>query len=216
MGSPEFSRVPGKGDPAEPVHVIHPQEGYRVGDTVIPDKDIQARITELGIQIAKDYEGKELVLVGILIGGDATTVAISEAVFNAGHTTHKRTYLWLHSYGPGLRSGRMRVVKGADKSVLNGADAVIVDDVRETVRSLGRAEKEVGKVGAKTVEKLVLIDKAHGSESHPPRYVGFIVGEDVDGEKVWLEGKGMDSWEGGRGNRNVIKGPMYGNPPENQ
>ncbi|MBR7148368.1 MAG: hypoxanthine phosphoribosyltransferase, partial [Firmicutes bacterium] len=41
---------------------------YKLGEVLITRDQIAARVAEMGKEIAKDYEGKELLVVGILRG----------------------------------------------------------------------------------------------------------------------------------------------------
>ncbi|HEV2728112.1 MAG TPA: phosphoribosyltransferase family protein, partial [Solirubrobacterales bacterium] len=39
-----------------------------IGETLVAREDLQRRIAELGAEISRDYEGRELILVGVLKG----------------------------------------------------------------------------------------------------------------------------------------------------
>ena len=44
------------------------QEGSRIGRVLVETADLERRVAELGAEISRDYEGKDLMLVGVLKG----------------------------------------------------------------------------------------------------------------------------------------------------
>ena len=48
---------------------MHPVEGDdAIGEILVPAEDLRRRVRELAAEVSRDYEGKDLVLVGVLKG----------------------------------------------------------------------------------------------------------------------------------------------------
>ncbi len=92
---------------------------------LIAEEEIQERVRELGAQISKDYEGKELLLLCILKGG---------LMFLADLCRHITVpvaidFIGISSYGHATRSsGVVRITKDLEQSI-EGKHVLIVDDI---------------------------------------------------------------------------------------
>ena len=92
-----------------------------VGEILIDEETLQARIRELGVQISADYDGRDLLLVGVLKG----------AVFFMADLMRELTvpceidFMAISSYGAATdSSGVVRILKDLDINVA-GRDVLV-------------------------------------------------------------------------------------------
>jgi len=95
---------------------------------LITQEQIRARINELADEISRDYEGKEVMLVGVLKG----------AVFFMTHLAHalkipaRLDFLGIASFSPGKAlPGVVRISKDLDQDI-QGMDVLVVEDIVDT------------------------------------------------------------------------------------
>ena len=88
-------------------------------------EQIQQRITELAAQIDKDYEGREILIVGVLKGAVMVMADLARAL----HSHISMDWMAVSSYGSGTQSsGVVRILKDLS-SDLDGRHVIVVDDV---------------------------------------------------------------------------------------
>ncbi len=137
----------------------------------------------LGEQISKDYEGRQLYVIGILKGA---------SVFMADLIRHIRIpllmdYMAVSSYGTETSStGEVKIIKDTDFSVV-GKDVLIVEDIIDTGTTLEYLTQLMRSRGVNDVRICTLLDKPSRRTAHiPVDYVGFevpnefIVGYGID------------------------------------
>ncbi len=99
-----------------------------IDEILIPEGALQARIRELGRAISSDYEGKEPLLVGILIGA---FVFLSDLLRSISIPCGV-DFMATSSYGDATEStGIVRILKDLDQSI-EGRHVLIVDDIIDT------------------------------------------------------------------------------------
>ena len=96
-----------------------------VGEVLIEEEPLQARIAELGAEISQEYEGRDLLLVGVLKG----------AVFFMADLMRELTipceidFMAISSYGAATdSSGVVRILKDLDTNIA-GRDVLVVEDI---------------------------------------------------------------------------------------
>ncbi len=92
---------------------------------------LEKRIEEMGKQIQKDYEGKELVLIGILKG---SVMFMAELAKNIKKNV-ELDFMDVSSYEGRESSGIVKVNKDIRNSI-EGKDVIIVEDIIDTGRTL--------------------------------------------------------------------------------
>lgn len=151
---------------------------------VLVTKDELQKINErLGAQITKDFEGKNLLVVGILKGS---------LYFMADLTRYidlplKLDFLAVSSYGSGTTStGSVKIVKDIDID-LTGYDVLLVEDILDSGRTLSYVRKMLSAIGANSISIVTLLDKPERRVVDlTPDYVGcdvpdeFVVGYGLD------------------------------------
>ncbi len=99
--------------------------GHDLEKVLIPEDELQAKIKELAGRIDEDYEGKELLLVGVLKGAVMVMADLARAL----HVPVQMDWMAVSSYGAGTRSsGVVRVLKDLDTDILD-RHVLIVEDV---------------------------------------------------------------------------------------
>jgi hypoxanthine phosphoribosyltransferase len=99
-----------------------------IDEILIPEEALRSRVTELGRQISRDYEGKEPLLVGILTGAFLFMSDLLRAI-----TIHcQADFMATSSYADGTTSsGIVRILKDLDQSI-EGRHVIVVDDIIDT------------------------------------------------------------------------------------
>jgi hypoxanthine phosphoribosyltransferase len=144
---------------------------------------MQQRIAELGAQISRDYEGKNLVLVGVLVGS---------VVFMADLMRHVTTpsfvdFVAISSYGKESRSsGVVRILKDLDESV-ESRHVLIVEDIVDTGLTLNYLLDSMRHRNVASVKTCAMLDKpSRRLNNVKVDYVGFEVPDE------FVVGYGMD------------------------
>ncbi len=97
--------------------------------TLYSHEQISERVRAMGEQIARDYDGRELVLVGVLKGSFCFLADLARAI----PSTHVRIeFLGLASYGDETKSsGVVRITQDLTKPV-EGQHVIVVEDIVDT------------------------------------------------------------------------------------
>jgi len=163
------------------------------------EEQIAVRIAALAKQIAQDYQGQTLVVVGILKGAFIITADLVRALYKEGCTDVEVSFLMLKSYYESTRDPKdIQLVMDSDLNP-RGRHVLIVDDIFDTGKSFAFIHNHLTEKGATSVAAFALLAKPERHEVvYRAKYIGFTV------ENVWVEGYGMDSIEKGRGNPQVI------------
>lgn len=159
-----------------------------VGDLaqmLISEDKLQERIKELGEQISKDYEGKELVLVGILKGA---AIFLADLVRQITIPVDY-DFVAISSYGADTRSsGVVRLLKDLDSSI-ESKHVLVVEDIVDTgwTLRLSYIVENLRSRKAASVRVCTLLDKpSRRAVDVGIDYYGFIV------EDKYVVGYGLD------------------------
>lgn len=147
---------------------------------------IAERVREMGAQIAADYAGQELILIGILKGA----VLFLSDLMRAIDAPLSVEFMAVSSYGKALRSsGEVRIVKDLDVSI-EGKNVMVVEDIVDTGLTLSYLLQNLRSRGAASVKLTALLDKPEPRKSHVDiDYTGFQV------PNRFLVGYGLDAAE---------------------
>ena len=142
----------------------------------------------LGAQISKDYEGKNLLVVGILKGSIYFMTDLTRYIT----VPCKIDFLQVSSYGGGTTSsGAVKIVKDIDIN-LEGYDILIVEDILDSGRTLNYVCNLLMSRNPSSIKIASLLDKPERRvvELHPD-YVGcdvpdeFVVGYGLDYDQAY-------------------------------
>ena len=141
-----------------------------VGEVLIDTDALSARIAELGAEISSDYEGRDLLLIGVLKG----------AVFFMADLMRRLTvpceidFMAISSYGERTdSSGVVRILKDLDESIA-GRDVLVVEDIIDSGLTLSYLMRSLTARKPATLEVCAMLTKPERREIEVPvRYVGF-------------------------------------------
>lgn len=126
-----------------------------IKEVLVSEEEIKLRVKELGQEITKDYEGKDLLLVGILKGA---VIFMAELCKNIDLPI-LIDFMAVSSYGYSSEStGEVKINKDLDFSV-EGKDVLIVEDIIDTGFTLSYLTDNLKKRGANSVKIVTLLDK---------------------------------------------------------
>ena len=139
---------------------------------VVTEAQLQARLKELAAQVEKDYEGKDLLLVGVLKGA-----VMAVADFSRALQRHiDMDWMAVSSYGSGTKSsGVVRILKDLDRDI-TGRNVLIIEDIVDSGLTLSwlKASRGVG-----SVEILSILRKPEAAKVEVDvKYVGFDIPKD--------------------------------------
>jgi hypoxanthine phosphoribosyltransferase len=159
------------------------EEGSEVGEVLVSAEDLQRRVAELGAQIASDYTGKPLLLVGVLKGA----VFFLSDLMRHIDIPVEVDFMAVASYGSATdSSGVVRILKDLDAAI-EGRDVLIVEDIVDSGLTLQYLMRNLGSRNPRTLEVCALLVKpARRKVELPTRYVGFEI------EDRFVVGYGLD------------------------
>lgn len=147
------------------------------------DDQVQERLAELATQIDADYQGKDLLLVGVLNGAVMVMADLSR------HLRSHCTMDWMavSSYGSGTKSsGVVRILKDLSGDI-TGRHVLIVEDIVDTGLTLSYLVQNLQSRGPASVEIMTAFRKPEALTSDVSvKYVGF----DIPNE--FVVGYGLD------------------------
>ncbi|HYY63411.1 MAG TPA: hypoxanthine phosphoribosyltransferase [Gaiellaceae bacterium] len=141
-----------------------------VGEVLIDADALRERVAELGAEISADYEGRDLLLIGVLKG----------AVFFMADLMRKLTipcevdFMAISSYGASTdSSGVVRILKDLDINI-EGRHVLVVEDIIDSGLTLSYLMRNLESREPATLEVCALLTKPERREIEVPvRYVGF-------------------------------------------
>lgn len=152
------------------------------------------RIGELAKDVERDYEGRDLLLIGVLKGA---TVLLSDFSRALGRHVNIE-WMAVSSYGSGTKSsGVVRILKDLDIDITD-RHVLVVEDILDSGLTLSWMLGNLRSRGAASVEVLTLLRKPEAAKVHvEPKYVGF----DIPNE--FVVGYGLDYAERYRNLREI-------------
>ncbi|MGH7303337.1 MAG: hypoxanthine phosphoribosyltransferase [Candidatus Rokuibacteriota bacterium] len=155
----------------------------RPGQALVAQKEIAARVAELGRAIARDYAGTDLVLVGVLQGA----IPFVADLMRAMDIDLTVDFVRASSYGSETTSsGAVRLL--ADLSVdIADRHVLIVDDIVDTGHTLAALKRALEARRPRSVRTCVLLDKTGRRQIEVTvDYAGFSI------PNVFVVGYGLD------------------------
>jgi hypoxanthine phosphoribosyltransferase len=142
----------------------------RIGEVLVPREDLARRVRELGEEISRDYEGRDLVMVGVLKGA---------VLFIADLLRHLSVpceidFMAVSSYGSSTdSSGVVRILKDLDSSI-EDRDVLIVEDIIDSGLTLQYLLRNLSARNPRSLEVCALLTKPERRRVDlPTKYVGF-------------------------------------------
>ncbi|MGN6576530.1 MAG: hypoxanthine phosphoribosyltransferase [Nocardioides sp.] len=152
-------------------------------DVLFTEQQIQDRLGELAAAIEKDYEGKDILLVGVLKG--AVMVMADLARHFGRHV--EMDWMAISSYGSGTKSsGVVRILKDLDTDITD-RHVLVVEDIIDTGLTLSWLISNLSSRGPASVEICTLLRKPEAQRmSVDVKYVGY------DIPNAFVVGYGLD------------------------
>ncbi|RJQ32935.1 MAG: hypoxanthine phosphoribosyltransferase [Actinobacteria bacterium] len=153
------------------------------GKVLIDNSRLQKKVASLAKKISKDYQGKDILLVGILKGA---------AIFLADLVRHmdmpiELDFMAISSYGSSTKtSGVVRILKDLDEDI-KGKNILIIEDIVDTGLTLSYLIKNLRSRQPKSLEICsLLLKKSKQKKDLKIKYVGFKIPD------VFVVGYGLD------------------------
>ena len=161
----------------------HVADDLALDETLFTEEQIVARLKEMAGQIEKDYEGEDLLLVGVLKGAVMVMADLARSLDR--HV--EMDWMAVSSYGSGTKSsGVVRILKDLDTD-LNGRHVLIVEDIIDTGLTLSWLITNLRSRGPASVEIATLLRKPDAQQMDVEvKYVGF------DIPNAFVVGYGLD------------------------
>jgi hypoxanthine phosphoribosyltransferase len=124
-------------------------------EILVTEEQMQARLAELARDVERDYDGQDLLLVGVLKGAVMVMSDFSRAL------TRPLAMDWMavSSYGHGTTSsGVVRILKDLDTDIA-GKNVLLVEDIIDTGLTLSWLRDNLLSRGAATVKILAALRK---------------------------------------------------------
>ncbi|HSA64291.1 MAG TPA: hypoxanthine phosphoribosyltransferase [Nitrospira sp.] len=125
------------------------------GRPIVTQEEMRARIKELGKQIANDYTGKDLVLIGVLKGAYAFYADLARAI----RIPLRVDFLIVTSYGGQSKtSGQVKVITELTEDI-KGKDVLLVEDIVDSGLTVQYLIKTLTKHKPRSVKVCTLLSK---------------------------------------------------------
>jgi hypoxanthine phosphoribosyltransferase len=149
---------------------------------LISRQAIQERVREIGDQITRDYQGKDLILAGILKGAFMFMADLSRQI----KTDHEIDFIGASSYEGTHSTGQIVFTKQPDLEFKN-RDILLVEDIVDTGTTLTKIIEFVHLLNPNSVAVCTLIDKyERRTKAIDVTYACFSL------EKGFIVGYGLD------------------------
>ena len=152
-------------------------------ELILDSQTIQKRVQELGREISSDYQGKELVVIGVLKGAFVFMADLIRAV----DIPLRADFIQVSSYGSNSSSAGEITLVSSPSQPLENCDVLLVEDIIDTGLTMQWLANHFTEQGAASVRICALIDKAERREHEISiDYPGFSI------SKGFLVGYGLD------------------------
>ncbi len=150
---------------------------------LITEDEIEAKLAEIGEQITKDYEGRSILLVGVLKGAFVVMADLARSI----RLPIEFDFMAVSSYGAATKtSGVVRILKDLDHD-LKDLDVLVVEDIVDSGLTLKYLLKNLAARKPASLEVAALLRKEGIQQVKlDVRYVGF----DIPNE--FVVGYGLD------------------------
>ena len=141
-----------------------------IGEILVPAEDLRRRVRELAEEVSRDYQGKDLVLVGVLKGA----VLFLSDLMRHLEVPCEVDFMAVASYGSATKSsGVVRILKDLD-AVIEGRDVLIVEDIVDSGLTLQYLLRNLEGRNPRSLEVCALLVKPERQKVDlRTKYVGF-------------------------------------------
>lgn len=154
-----------------------------LSEVLYTSDQIAARLAEVAAEIDRDYEGRDILLVGVLNGAIMVVADLQRAM--RSHV--EMDWMAISSYGSGTQSsGVVRILKdlGVD---IEGRHVIVVEDIIDTGLTLSYLMSNLASRQPASLEIMAMFRKPGAARMDVPvKYVGFDIPND------FVVGYGLD------------------------
>lgn len=159
-----------------------------ISEVLITEEQIRARVAELGKELARDYEGKTPVFIGVLKGA----VMFFADMTRATPIPCEYDFMAVSSYGAAtISSGTIKLVKDISTNI-KGRHVVILEDILDTGHTLNFVIQHLREMEPASLKICTLLDKPERRQAPiSADYIGFsipnkfVVGYGLDYDEVY-------------------------------
>lgn len=157
--------------------------GADLAAVMVSEKQIESKLAEIAAEIDADYQGRDLLLVGVLKGAVMVMADLARQL----HHPIEMDWMAVSSYGASTRSsGVVRILKDLDTDI-TGRHVLVVEDIIDSGLTLSWLLTNLGSRQPASLEVCALLRKAAAQQVPlDVRYVGF----DIPNE--FVVGYGLD------------------------
>ena len=160
--------------------------GTDIERILVTEAQIKHRLVELAADIDRDYEGKDVLLVGVLKGAVMVMADLARAL----HSPLRMDWMAVSSYGSGTKSsGVVRILKDLDTD-LKDQHVLIVEDIIDSGLTLSWLMRNLRARNPRSLEVITLLRKPEVVKADIDL---FDVGFDIPNE--FVIGYGLDCAE---------------------
>ena len=155
----------------------------KVGDVLISEEQIQSALAEMGAAISRDYEDKNLLLVGVLKGAFMVMADLARNI----SVPVEFDFMAVSSYGAATQtSGVVRILKDLDTQI-EGRHVLIIEDIIDSGLTLSYLLKSLKVRKPASLEVAALLRKVDIQRVPiDVSYTGFEIGSE------FVVGYGLD------------------------
>lgn len=159
-----------------------------IAETLVSEARIRAKVAELGRAISDDYEGKELLLIGLLRGA----IVFLSDLMRTITIPVRLDFIGIQSYGASTESGAVRLVMDLETDIA-GRHVLVVEDIVDTGKTLSYLVENLKARQPASLRVCALLDKPDRRQVPiDVDYVGFEIPD------KFVVGYGLDFAEGYR------------------
>lgn len=158
---------------------------------LLNELQISQAVRQIAVQISKDFEGQEVVLVCVLKGAFIFAADLMRDIErlsgDGGVASCRIEFMRTSSYGDAQTPGEVKIELDVGHS-LRGLNVIIVEDVADTLHTLAHLLAHLRAKGPKDLRTAVLLTKPHNHQRTDVVIdyvgimggVGFVVGYGMD------------------------------------
>ena len=142
----------------------------RIGEILVQQDDLAHRVRELGHAVSEDYQGRDLLMIGVLKGA----VFFLSDLMRHIEVPCEVDFMAVSSYGSSTdSSGVVRILKDLDTSI-EGREVLLVEDIVDSGLTLSYLLRTLKARDPASLEVCALLTKPERRKVDLPiRYVGF-------------------------------------------
>ncbi len=154
-------------------------------DVLIAEADLRARVRALGEEIARDYAGRPLVVVGVLKGSFIFLADLVRAI----DLPLTVDFIGISSYQGTRSTGVVQITSDLGRPI-EGKDVLLVEDIVDTGLTMRYLLENLATRGPASLKVCALLEKPTRARVRIPiDYRGFVIGDE------FVVGYGLD-WDG--------------------